>query len=115
MSLSDLAALGSFISGIAVVISFVFLGLQIRQADKNQKEMLASDWASRATEHRVVILSIAQFKLFRQRMVNLMKTSPGWRGYVVQRQKAEAMVRFGAFVAELIAQADAVMPTMPLD
>src|SRR5215469_11060544 len=51
MSLSDLASLGSFVSGVAVVFSFVFLGLQIRQADKNQKAMLESDSVSRSNEH----------------------------------------------------------------
>jgi hypothetical protein len=28
MSLSDLAALGSFVSGVAVVVSFIFMALQ---------------------------------------------------------------------------------------
>ena len=37
MTLSDLAAMGSFISGVAVVISFVFLGLQMRQNTKAVK------------------------------------------------------------------------------
>lgn len=40
MSLSDLAALGSFVSGIAVVVSFIFLALQIRQANSNQKSLM---------------------------------------------------------------------------
>ena len=37
MSLADLAAIGSFVSGIAVVISFVFLGFQMRQNTKAMK------------------------------------------------------------------------------
>ena len=37
MSLSDLAALGSFISGVAVLISFVFLAFQLRQNAHNQR------------------------------------------------------------------------------
>jgi len=32
MSLSDLAALGSFVSGVAVLVSLVYLALQVRQA-----------------------------------------------------------------------------------
>ena len=40
MSLSDLAAVGSFVSGMAVVISFVFLAFQIRQANRNQKSLM---------------------------------------------------------------------------
>lgn len=40
MSLSDLAALGSFVSGLAVVFSFVFLGFQMRQANLNQRSLM---------------------------------------------------------------------------
>jgi hypothetical protein len=40
MSLSDLAAIGSIISGVAVVFSFVFLTLQIRQANLNQRSLM---------------------------------------------------------------------------
>lgn len=40
MSFSDLAAVGSFVSGIAVVVSFVFLALQIRQSNKNQRSLM---------------------------------------------------------------------------
>lgn len=37
MSLSSLAAIGSFVSGIAVVVSLVYLAIQIRQAGLNQR------------------------------------------------------------------------------
>ena len=40
MSLSDLASLGSFVSGVAVLVSFVFLGLQIRQSNINQRSLV---------------------------------------------------------------------------
>jgi hypothetical protein len=40
MTLTDLAALGSFISGVAVVISFVFLALQMRQSNLNQRALM---------------------------------------------------------------------------
>ena len=40
MSLSDLAAVGSFVSGIAVVVSFLFLALQVRQANRNQRSLI---------------------------------------------------------------------------
>lgn len=35
MSLSDLASLGSFVSGIAVLISLIYLAVQVRQASKH--------------------------------------------------------------------------------
>ena len=34
MTLADLAALGSLVRGIAVVFSFMFLALQMRQSNK---------------------------------------------------------------------------------
>ena len=40
MSFSDLASLGSFVSGVAVVVSFAFLGFQIRQANRNQRSQI---------------------------------------------------------------------------
>ena len=40
MSLSDLAALGSFVSGFAVVITLVFLLVQMQQTNKNQKSLM---------------------------------------------------------------------------
>lgn len=40
MSLSDLAAIGSFTSGVAVFFSFFFLAFQLRQANQNQKSLM---------------------------------------------------------------------------
>lgn len=47
MSLSDLAALGSFFSGFGVLVSLVFLyfqleqiGSQVKQAEKNQRALI---------------------------------------------------------------------------
>jgi hypothetical protein len=37
MSLSDLASLGSFVSGVAVLVSLIYLALQVRQAQRNQR------------------------------------------------------------------------------
>jgi hypothetical protein len=40
MSLSDLASIGSFVSGAAVLISLIYLALQVRQAEKNQRALM---------------------------------------------------------------------------
>ena len=40
MSISDLAAIGSFVSGIAVAITLVFLLIQIRQTNRNQRSLM---------------------------------------------------------------------------
>ena len=43
MTLSDLAAIGSFVSGIAVLLSFIFLALQIRQNARNQRATIHNE------------------------------------------------------------------------
>jgi hypothetical protein len=50
MSLSDLASLGSFVSGVAVLISLVYLALQVRQAEKNQRALVQQARASRIAD-----------------------------------------------------------------
>jgi hypothetical protein len=50
MSLTDLAAVGSFISGIAVFLSFIFLGLQLRQANRNQQSLMQQARTGRNVE-----------------------------------------------------------------
>jgi hypothetical protein len=62
MSLSDLAAIGSFVSGIAVVFSFIFLALQVRQANRNQRSIIQQARTSRNVEslHRMADQSISE-------------------------------------------------------
>jgi hypothetical protein len=43
MSLSDLASLGSFVSGVAVLVSLVYLALQLRQSARNQLATIHHD------------------------------------------------------------------------
>src|SRR5215472_18516570 len=57
MSLSDLASLGSFVSGFAVLVSLVFLyfqlrqlGIQVRQAEKNQVASIGHTRATRMVD-----------------------------------------------------------------
>jgi len=50
VSLSDLAAIGSFVSGIAVVFSFVFLAMQIRQSNLNQRSLIQQGRSARRIE-----------------------------------------------------------------
>lgn len=58
MSLSDLASLGSFVSGLAVLLSLIFLYFQLRQvneqvkqAEKNQRAVLNQGYIGRVTEY----------------------------------------------------------------
>ena len=57
MTLSDLAAIGSFINGVAVLISLVFLYFQVRQvseqvrkSEKNQQAAIRAGRAGRTTQ-----------------------------------------------------------------
>ncbi len=54
MSPSDVAAIGSLVSGFAVLVSLIYLSLQVKQAERNQQ---ASIRAARAT--RIVDLMLA--------------------------------------------------------
>src|ERR1700733_2593971 len=50
MSLANLAALGSFVSGFAVLISLIFLALQVRQTERNQQISIRHSRVSRTVE-----------------------------------------------------------------
>jgi hypothetical protein len=50
MSLSDLASLGSFFSGVAVIVTFLFLTLQMRQTNRNQRALMQQGRAGRTTD-----------------------------------------------------------------
>ena len=58
MTLSDLAALGSFVSGLAVLVSLVFLWFQlrqmneqVRQSEKNQRAQIRQTHSMRISEN----------------------------------------------------------------
>lgn len=55
MSLSDLASLGSFVSGIAVLISLVYLSLQVRQTKRNQQIAIRHSRATRIVELQLTL------------------------------------------------------------
>jgi hypothetical protein len=50
MTLSDLAAIGSLISGVAVLISLIYLGLQMRQNSRHSQALIQQGRASRTME-----------------------------------------------------------------
>jgi hypothetical protein len=55
MSLSDLASLGSFVSGVAVLASLVYLALQVRQTERNQQTAIRHSRISRIVEFNVAV------------------------------------------------------------
>jgi hypothetical protein len=50
MSLSDLALLGTFVSGIAVLFSIAFLALQLRQGNVNQRALIQLERSARVID-----------------------------------------------------------------
>jgi hypothetical protein len=50
MTLSDLASIGSLVSGVAVLVSLVYLSLQVRQTERNQQAMIRQGRINRAVE-----------------------------------------------------------------
>ena len=50
MTLSDLASVGSLISSVAVLISLVYLGLQMRQSSRHSQALIQQGRASRTVE-----------------------------------------------------------------
>lgn len=50
MTLADLSSLGSFISGIAVLVSLVYLALQVRQNTKHSQALIQQGRAARIAD-----------------------------------------------------------------
>jgi hypothetical protein len=50
MSLTDLASIGSLASGIAVLFSLLFVGVQIRQSNRNQRSLMQQGRSARNVE-----------------------------------------------------------------
>jgi len=50
MTLSDLASIGNLVSGIAVLISLVYLSLQVRQTERSQRALMQQGRANRVTD-----------------------------------------------------------------
>jgi hypothetical protein len=50
MSLNDLASLGSFVSGVAVLISLVYLALQVRHAERYQRAQITHTRTTRGID-----------------------------------------------------------------
>ena len=66
MSLSELAALGSFVSSIAVLISLAYLALQTRQNVRHTKALIWEGSADRTTSEHLAYLQpgVAESALF---------------------------------------------------
>jgi hypothetical protein len=59
MSLSDLASLGSFVSGFAVLLSLIYLARQVRQTERNQQISIRHSRVSRIVELQLALADSA--------------------------------------------------------
>ena len=50
MTLSNLAAIGNFVSGVAIVVTLVFLLMQMRQTNRNQRSLMQQGRTARVSE-----------------------------------------------------------------
>ncbi len=50
MTLSDVAAIGGVVSGVAVLVSLVYLSLQVRQTERNQRALMNQGIINRGSE-----------------------------------------------------------------
>jgi hypothetical protein len=91
MSLSDLASIGSLISSIAVLISLIYLALQVRQAEKNQQASIRQGRATRAVD---IILATGEPSLAEA----LPKGASG-AADITQAQFGQFAAIYGAFLA----------------
>ena len=66
MSLSDLSALGSFVSGIAVLASLIYLILQVRQAERYQKASVQQGRAARLIAWSTDIAATEKMEAFKK-------------------------------------------------
>jgi hypothetical protein len=55
MSLSDLSSLGSFLSGVAILVSLIYLALQVRWTKRNQQIAIRHSRASRIVDLQLAL------------------------------------------------------------
>lgn len=60
MNLSDIASIGSLISGVAVLVSLVYLSQQIRQSSKHSRALIQQGRAARISETALHIADLRE-------------------------------------------------------
>src|SRR5881296_316469 len=68
MSLSDLASIGSLVSGVAVLISLIYLTLQVRQAGRSQRALMQQGRANRVADTCLRIAEPGLSRVFNKAM-----------------------------------------------
>lgn len=68
MSTSDLAAIGGAVSAVAVVVSLVFLNLQVRQSERNQRALIQQGRAGRTADIAMRLMASDFAEVYRRGM-----------------------------------------------
>lgn len=89
MSLSDVAAIGSLVSALAVLVSFLFLTAQIRQNNRLQRSLIQQGRSWRLTDRLVTMVEPQMSRL----IVRAESLDPSLEPHEVQSYFR--MVRFG--------------------
>ena len=66
MTFSDLASIGSLVSGVAVLISLIYLSVQVRQAERNQRALMQQGRAARVCDSTLRVAEPAMSEIFRR-------------------------------------------------
>jgi hypothetical protein len=66
MTLSDLASIGSLVSGVAVLISLIYLSVQVRQAERNQRALMQQGRAARVCDSTLRVADPGMSEIFRR-------------------------------------------------
>lgn len=91
MTLTDLASIGSLLSSIAVLISLIYLALQVRQAEKNQQASIRQGRATRAVD---IILAAGDPSL-----AEALPKGVAGDGDITQAEFGQFAAIYGAFLA----------------
>lgn len=66
MTLSDIASIGSLVSGVAVLISLIYLSVQIKQAERNQRALMQQGRADRVSNNSLRMAEPELSDIFRR-------------------------------------------------
>jgi hypothetical protein len=66
MTLSDIASIGSLVSGVAVLISLIYLSIQVKQAERNQRALMQQGRADRVSDNSLRMADPELSDIFRR-------------------------------------------------
>jgi hypothetical protein len=104
VTLQDLGSLGEFVGAIAIVVSFVYLAMQIRSNTRQVEENTRSIRVGQLDS------TLQAFSRFRERLINNSEVAELWQRGLQDRStlKGSERLRFDTLLLDLIANVQAV-------